>query len=64
MLLNLSWPAVSHSCSLTLKPARSAFLEMKNAPVEDVVGLNLSLTYRSTKLVFPTPEGKKKGVES
>ena len=60
MLRNLSWPAVSHSCSLTFNPSLYTFFVTKNAPVVDVVflGSNLSWVYRCNKLVLPTPEGE------
>ena len=63
MLRNLSWPAVSHSCSLTFSPSLYTFFVTKKAPVVDVVflGSNLSWVYRCNKLVFPTPEGKEGG---
>lgn len=65
MLRNLSWPAVSHSCSLTFRPSRCTFFVTKDAPVEEIVLFesNLPWIYRCNKLVFPTPEGEKRGEE-
>jgi hypothetical protein len=43
MLLNLSCPAVSHNCNLTLSPSTYTFFVTKKAPVVEVVffGSNL-----------------------
>ena len=62
MLRNLSWPAVSHSCSLTFSPSLYTFFVTKNAPVVDVVflGSNFAWVYRCNKLVFPTPDEKER----
>ena len=57
MLRNRSWPAVSHSCNLTLMPFIYTFFVTKNAPVVEVVflGSNLFWVYLRKRLVFPTP---------
>ena len=60
ILRKRSWPAVSHSCSLTLVPSTFTFLVTKNAPVVEVVflGSNLFWVYRYNRLVLPTPGGE------
>lgn len=66
MLRNLSWPAVSHSCSLTLMPSTYTFFVTKKAPVVEVVflGSNLFWVYLCNRLVLPTPAGEAQAPQS
>ncbi len=57
LVLNLSYPAVSHICILTVFPFKSNVLILKSTPI---VGKKLSLKIfsenRSNKLDLPTQE--------
>lgn len=58
MLRNLSCPAVSHICNLTIVSeveSRTRFVTNDAPMVEAAAGLKVFLQYLSTSAVFPTP---------
>ena len=57
IVLNRSWPAVSHICSLTLLPSNSIVRILKSMPMVVMKdGVNESSLNRRRQHDFPTPE--------
>jgi len=56
IVLNRSWPAVSHICSFTLFPSRSIVLILKSIPMVVMKeGVKLSSENRRRQHDLPTP---------
>ena len=57
IVLNLSWPAVSHICSFTLFPSSSIVLILKSMPIVVIKeGVKESSLNRRRQHDLPTPE--------
>merc|ERR1719228_1012144 len=55
-LLNLSWPAVSHSCSFSLCPSISTIFSLKSRPIVASVFIGKRPAQNlKDRQVFPTP---------